>query len=187
MVNGEVPESLFQGDQKAFVFYVLANKQIATCKKAADLPYHKQRSSYLSSGVYSPALNKVSFWGDALEIPECMKILIESKTVEPDAKYVVAGGRKMTASHSGQVKSAITGATRKGHAGFNRLPARGTDKLTPQTSTAESRPNLKQKEMPASTQNAVINTPSGKIEIRTGMSKDLRQQSVPRKATPRNT
>lgn len=190
MSNSEMPpEALFNGDPDAFVFYVLADKQVAKCKQVKDLPYHKQRSSYISAGVYSPSQKKVSFWGDALEINTCMEVLTESKTIDKDATYQLAGGQKISAgpSHASQVKSAVNGITRKGHAGFNRLPAKGIGKLQPQPGATASRPNVEQRKMPdAKTSGVVLPTPSGKIEIRTNTSKDLRQQSVTKRVTPRN-
>jgi hypothetical protein len=190
MSKGTIPESLFNGDPNANVFYVLVDQSVVTCKKATDQPFYKQRSSYISSGVYSPAQNKVIFWGDAQEVTECMKILVDSKTINEDTTYELASGHKMLAgsNSSAQIKTAVGGITRKGHAGFNRLPAKGTDKLKPQASTTASKPNISQQEMPpANHQGVVIPTPSGKIEIRTGSNKDLRQQNVAKRITPRNT
>jgi hypothetical protein len=194
VVNTENPETLLGSDSKAQAFYVLADKQVALCKpgeKPTALPYYKQRSSYISAGVISPANKKVCFWGDALEIDVCMEVLKDADAIDADFTYVLAGGRKMSATGHNVTKielkksATVDGIRRKGRAGFNRLPAGGTKDLQPQSGTMTSRPNIQQKDMPKSTgQGTITPTPSPKIEVRTSNGSDLKRQQVSKQVKP---
>lgn len=187
MVKTETPESLLNNDPDARVFYILNDYSVAVCQKATDLPYHKQRSSYVSAGVYSPSQKQVYFWGDSQDLEKCMDILVASKSITKEYTYKLAGGRKMVIDNANRVK-AVSGITRKGHAGFNRLPPSGQGDLKPQDGALQDvTRHIKQGELdPVNASDPSTPTVTPKIQIKFGPDKNMQKQPVQKQVRPRN-
>jgi hypothetical protein len=84
------PDAL-KSDPESMAFYVLRDETLAICKTRQELPYWKNRSTYLSSGRYSSKYKKVVFWPDPVNPAKAMHLLKEHQHIESDYTYAVAG------------------------------------------------------------------------------------------------
>lgn len=84
------PDALVK-DQDSKAFYVLKDESIALCKHRSELPYHKNRQTYLSSGRYSPKYRTVIFWPESINVHRAFNLLVEQNLIESDYRYLVAG------------------------------------------------------------------------------------------------
>jgi len=84
------PDAL-KKDPDSMEFFILRDEKVAIAKKRTDVPYHKNRSTYLSSGRYSPKYKKVVFWPDPVNPLRAMKLLEENMHIGSDYTYAIAG------------------------------------------------------------------------------------------------
>ena len=98
------PDTLLS-DSKSMAFYVLRDEQLVICNSRKDLPYWKNRSTYLSEGRYSPEHRKVIFWPDPVNPARAMKLLEDGNHIEADYSYTVAIAT--TRASKSKTKSAV--------------------------------------------------------------------------------
>jgi len=84
------PDSLLD-DESSMEFFMLRDESIAICRHREELPYPKNRTSYLASGRFSPKYKKVIFWGDSVNSRRAFNVLIENRHIEVDFTFHVAG------------------------------------------------------------------------------------------------
>ncbi len=85
------PDALIS-DPDSKVFYILKDETIAICKHRDELPYHKNRASYLSCGRFSAREKKVIFWPDPINPLKGFQLLVEHLFIKEDFSYSVASG-----------------------------------------------------------------------------------------------
>lgn len=86
-------------DPNSMEFYILKDEQVVICKNRQDLPYHKNRQTYLSSGRFSPEFKKVVFWPSPVNPMRAMKLLEEGMHIGSDFTYAISGSdRQVTKS-----------------------------------------------------------------------------------------
>ena len=85
------PDALLTADPDSMAFFVLRNEQLVICKSHTEVPYHKDRSTYLSSGRYSAELKKVIFWPEPINPQRAINLLTESGHITSDFTYMVSG------------------------------------------------------------------------------------------------
>lgn len=183
MANNDTPEILL-GDPNAKVFYILNDGTVQTCAKVGDLPYHKQRSSYISAGVFSPQLKKVSFWGDAHNPQKCLETLVKEGLVDKDYSYTLSTTRIQRPDNRPNIKVS-NGIARHGtNASFSRFPATGRGNLVPQGAASEVAPAEAAEAVDEDATVAAVKPRPPKIEIRTA-NQGLQKQPVQKQ--PRTT
>ena len=77
-------------DPESLEFYVLRDEKVAVCKDRKDLPYWKNRSTYLSAGRLSPKFKKVVFWPGPVNPSRAMELLKESMHIDDGFTYAIA-------------------------------------------------------------------------------------------------
>ena len=87
------PDAL-KADPDSMAFYVLRDETLAICKTRQELPYWKNRSTYLSEGRFSKKHRKVVFWPDPVNPARAMQLLKEHQHIEEDYTYAVAGSAR---------------------------------------------------------------------------------------------
>lgn len=78
-------------DPDSMEFYVLRNEQVVVCKRRQDLPYYKNRQTYLSSGRFSPKHKRVIFWPEPINPQRAMQLLKEQLHIDESYTYSVGG------------------------------------------------------------------------------------------------
>lgn len=94
------PDSLLD-DTDSKAFYVLRDETIALCKTHNELPYHKNRSTYLSAGRFSPKYKKVVFWPESINTNRAFTLLVENNHIDSSYEQLMSG---QTTSLKGKVK-----------------------------------------------------------------------------------
>lgn len=78
-------------DPESMEFYVLRDEQVVICKRRQDLPYYKNRQTYLSSGRFSPKHKKVVFWPDPVNPQRAIQLLKEGLHIDDTFTYSISG------------------------------------------------------------------------------------------------
>ena len=84
------PDAL-KADPESMAFYILRDEQVVICKTRKDVPYWKNRSTYLSEGRYSPKYKKVVFWPNPVNPSRAIHLLTEQQHIEEDYTFAVVG------------------------------------------------------------------------------------------------
>ena len=84
------PDAL-KSDPDSMEFYILRDEKVVICRNRQDVPYWQNRSTYLSSGRYSPEYKKVVFWPDPINPSLALRLLKEEMHINEDYSYAVSG------------------------------------------------------------------------------------------------
>ena len=84
------PDSLME-DSDSMEFFILKDESVAICKHRRELPYIKNRATYLSSGRYSPKFKKVLFWPESIGLNRAVTLLAEKGYITSDYTYNISG------------------------------------------------------------------------------------------------
>lgn len=100
------PDTL-KTDPNSMEFYVLKDEQVVVCKSRQDLPYHKNRNSYLSSGRFSPEFKKVVFWPNPVNPMKAMKLLEENSHIGADYTHAISGSDSQVTKSRKRIKGPV--------------------------------------------------------------------------------
>lgn len=83
------PDSL-KKDPESLEFYILRDEKVVVCRDRRDVQYWKNRSTYLSSGRFSPEFKKVVFWPGPVNPSRSMDLLKEYMYIDDTYTYAIA-------------------------------------------------------------------------------------------------
>ncbi len=83
------PDCLLNDKDSKF-FYVLRDEKLAICKLQQELPYWRNRTTYLASGRFSPKHKKVVFTAGSINPSRAMQLLIQGGYITDDYIYAIS-------------------------------------------------------------------------------------------------
>lgn len=83
------PDAL-KKDPDSMAFYILRDEKVVICKNLRDVQYWQNRSTYLSSGRFSPKFKKVVFFDGSINPGRAMTLLVEGMHIDEHYSYAVA-------------------------------------------------------------------------------------------------
>lgn len=106
------PDSMID-DPDSREFFILRNESVVICKHRDEVPFAKQRSTYLSSGRYSPKYKKVIFWPNSFNLPRAFTLLVDGNYITPDYVKCVSGNATSVKKTKKKSKTATKDGVRK--------------------------------------------------------------------------
>lgn len=85
------PETLLS-DSNSMAFFVLRDESIVLAKRRDDVPYYRNRQTYLSAGRFSPERQMVIFYPDPVNPRRAMELLIEGMHIDSNFSFQIQGG-----------------------------------------------------------------------------------------------
>jgi len=109
------PETLLS-DSGSMAFFVLRDETIALSKRRDDLPYYRNRSTYLSAGRFSPEHKTVIFYSEPVNPGRAMDLLREGMHIDETFSFQIHGGAVKTKAvgTKGDPTSHLNGVRKRG-------------------------------------------------------------------------